>query len=66
MTLETPLRGVKLGEWVELRRGKCDPRGEDRSLNCRAVFEAGLHAGNETIFQTSGWVRLPAEFKHIT
>lgn len=66
MTLETLLRGVKSGEWVELRRGKCDLEGEDRSLNCRAVFKTGLYAGHKPIFQTSGWVRLPAEFKHIT
>jgi len=66
MTMETLLRGVKSGEWVELRRGKCDPRGEDESLNCRAVFKTFLYARHKTIFQTSGWVRLPAEFKHIT
>lgn len=66
MTMETQLRGVELGEWVELRRGKCDLKGEDRSLNCRAVFKTFLYAGHKNIFQTSGWVRLPAEFKHIT
>lgn len=47
MTMETQLRGVELGEWVELRRGKCDLKGEDRSLNCRAVFKTFLYAGHK-------------------